>query len=103
MTLFAKRRFGQHFLRDTAILNRIVQLIQPTADDVIIEIGAGTGILTTRLAPHVARLVAVEVDRDCIAVLREALASYPQASVVAGDFLGVDLSSLLLPHLRPGH
>ena len=102
MTLLAKRRFGQHFLRDTAILNRVVQFIQPRTDDVIIEIGAGTGFLTTRLAPHVARLIAVEVDRDCIAALRQALAYYPQASIVAGDILGIDLPSIL-PHLRHGH
>ncbi len=102
MTLIAKRRFGQHFLKDTATLKRIVQLIQPTPGDLIVEIGAGTGVLTTKLAPHVSGLIAVEVDRDCIAALEEALSSYPQAFIVAGDILEVDLSSLLEPHLSSG-
>ncbi len=103
MKAFAKRRFGQHFLRDTVILDRIVQIIRPDTDDLILEIGAGTGILTTKLAPHVSRLVAVEVDADCVAGLREALASYPQVSVVEGDILDIHLASHLIPHLLSKH
>jgi len=56
------RRLGQHFLTDTAILDRIVAAINPAADDVVVEIGPGQGTLTRRLAPVVGHVVAIEKD-----------------------------------------
>jgi 16S rRNA (adenine1518-N6/adenine1519-N6)-dimethyltransferase len=64
-----RRRFGQHFLHDPAIVRRIVEAIAPAADDFIVEIGPGRGVLTRPLAERAARLELVEIDRDLAAAL----------------------------------
>jgi 16S rRNA (adenine1518-N6/adenine1519-N6)-dimethyltransferase len=97
-----KKRFGQHFLRDTGVIDRIVRLIQPSSNDVFLDIGAGGGALSLRLAPGVSRLLAIEIDADCIPPLEEALAPFPSATVIAGDILQLDLKELLSPYLPPG-
>ncbi len=97
----AKKRYGQHFLRDTGTIHRIVGLIGPRPNDLLIEVGAGDGTLSLRLAPRVLRLLAIELDRDLIPVLTSALAAFPNAQVVAADVLKVDLPSLVAPHLNP--
>jgi 16S rRNA (adenine1518-N6/adenine1519-N6)-dimethyltransferase len=65
-------RLGQHFLRDPAILDRIVDALDPHPDDVVLEIGPGEGTLTRRLAPRVRRVVAIEKDRPLVEKLRGA-------------------------------
>lgn len=97
----AKMRLGQHFLRDTGVLDRIVRWIQPSAEDLFLEIGAGDGTLSVRLAPRVHRLLAVEFDRDCIPRLKEALAPFESASVIQGDALKMDYGELLNPQRNP--
>lgn len=96
-----KKRYGQHFLRDTGILDRVVTLIQPGPADLMVEVGAGDGALSRRLAPRVLRLFALELDRDLIPHLRQALAPYSNAQVIEGDALRVDLPAILGPFLRP--
>jgi len=64
-----RKRFGQHFLHDPAIVRRIVEAIAPAADDFIVEIGPGQGVLTRPLAARAARLAAIEIDRDLAAAL----------------------------------
>ncbi|HIC74605.1 MAG TPA: hypothetical protein EYO92_05870, partial [Candidatus Marinimicrobia bacterium] len=59
----AKKRWGQHFLTDTNLLNKLVELINPTREDSILEIGPGGGALTELLAPIVKELVGIEIDR----------------------------------------
>lgn len=98
----AKKRFGQHFLRDTGVLDRILRWMQPGSDDVFLEIGAGTGALSTRLAPQVSRLLAIEVDRDCIPHLQGALSGMESASIISADILQLDLAELVSQHLQPG-
>ncbi|MDR0843347.1 MAG: 16S rRNA (adenine(1518)-N(6)/adenine(1519)-N(6))-dimethyltransferase RsmA [Acidobacteriota bacterium] len=100
-TLVAKKRLGQHFLKDAGLLDRIVRWIAPAPDQVFIEIGAGAGALSTRLAGKVAALAAVELDDDCIPVLEEALAPFDTAVVLHGDILGMDLSTLLAEQMPP--
>jgi 16S rRNA (adenine1518-N6/adenine1519-N6)-dimethyltransferase len=97
-----KKRFGQHFLRDTGVLERIVRWIQPAARDLFLDIGAGDGALSAHLAPRVACLLAIELDRDCISRLEKALASFKSAIIVAGDVLQLDLSGLVARYLQPG-
>jgi 16S rRNA (adenine1518-N6/adenine1519-N6)-dimethyltransferase len=63
------RRLGQHFLTDPRILDRIVEATEPDPRDVVVEIGPGRGTLTRRLAPHVARVIAIERDRSLAAML----------------------------------
>ena len=65
------RALGQHFLRDTGMAYRIVELVAPTARDVVVEIGSGQGALTGLLASAAGRLVALDVDLALAARLRE--------------------------------
>jgi 16S rRNA (adenine1518-N6/adenine1519-N6)-dimethyltransferase len=97
-----KKRFGQHFLRDTGVLERIVRWIQPAPDDIFLDIGAGDGALSKGLAPRVARLLAIEVDADCIPALQKALARFGSATIIAGDILQLDLAELVSHHLQHG-
>lgn len=98
----AKKRFGQHFLRDTGVIDRIVRWIQPAPEDVFAEIGAGTGMLSARLAPGVARLLAIEIDSDCIPQLEQALEPFPHAVILQGDILQLDFPEITAAHLQPG-
>jgi len=98
----AKKRFGQHFLRDTGVIDRIVRWIDPAPADVVVEIGAGDGAISTRLAPKVGRLIAVEIDPDRIPQLEASLAPYPSAVLIPGDFLRIDLDASILPYMQPG-
>jgi 16S rRNA (adenine1518-N6/adenine1519-N6)-dimethyltransferase len=94
-----KKRYGQHFLRDTGIINRIAALIGPAPGDLVLEVGGGDGALSTRIAPHVAKLMVLEIDRDLEFGLREALSPYPKAELVMADVLQADLTTLMAPHL----
>ncbi len=97
-----KKRFGQHFLRDTGVLERIVRWIQPDPNDLFLEIGAGDGALSTRLAERVAHLLAIEVDLDRIPYLENALALFKSAAIISGDVLRLDLIGLVGRYLQPG-
>ncbi|MDM7998287.1 MAG: 16S rRNA (adenine(1518)-N(6)/adenine(1519)-N(6))-dimethyltransferase RsmA [Acidobacteriota bacterium] len=98
----AKKRFGQHFLRDTGVLDRITRWIQPSSGDLFLDIGAGAGALSLRLIPKAARLLSIEIDEDCIPQLQESLSPFPNAVVISGDFLQLKLEDLLAPYLQPG-
>jgi 16S rRNA (adenine1518-N6/adenine1519-N6)-dimethyltransferase len=87
-----RKRFGQHFL-EPVWADKVVKAIAPSPDDLFLEIGPGAGALTLKLAPAVARLIAVEIDRDLIAVLTPRLPG--NASIVSGDVLEADLAALL--------
>jgi len=90
--LKARKRFGQHFL-ESAWVEKLVTALNPSLDDTFIEIGAGRGALTNALAPRVGRIVAVEIDRDLVALLRRSAAA--NVRIVPGDFLDVGLTTLL--------
>jgi len=82
-----QKRFGQHFLSDQRVLDRIVQTINPSESLVIIEIGPGEGVLTLPLAKAGSQVVAVEFDRDLIQPLEKKLSAYPKVQIVRQDFL----------------
>lgn len=90
------RRLGQHFLRDPAILDRIVDALDPGPDDVVLEIGPGEGTLTRRLAPWVRQVIAIEKDRTLVAMLTgaesgERYSPTPEnVTVLEGDALTLD-------------
>jgi 16S rRNA (adenine1518-N6/adenine1519-N6)-dimethyltransferase len=92
----ARKRFGQHFLTDAHYLGRIVAAIDPKPRDCMVEIGPGTGILTTPLACVVEKLHVVEIDRDLAAQLR---AKFPAGNVVVheADALEFDFETLAAP------
>ncbi len=89
-----RKRFGQHFLHDPRVLDRIVETARVGPHDSVIEIGPGTGVLTRRLAARAARLVAIEIDRDLAARLRAELSGSPQVEIIEADVLEVDLAAL---------
>lgn len=91
----AKKSFGQNFLVDTNVLERIVSCVDPGEEDAILEIGPGRGALTRLLAKNAQRVLAIELDRDLLPILREEFAPFPSVEVEQGDVLKVDLAHLL--------
>ena len=87
----AKKRLGQHFLQD-AWADKLITAIDPLRDDRFIEIGPGPGALTLRLAPRVAHLTAIEVDREMVASLGPTLPG--NVTLIHADFLDVDLAAI---------
>ena len=84
------KSFGQNFLIDRSVLNTIVTAAEIKPDDEILEVGAGTGVLTRELAQHARRVVAVEIERDMLALLTETMGSYPNVELMARDLLKFD-------------
>jgi 16S rRNA (adenine1518-N6/adenine1519-N6)-dimethyltransferase len=89
-----KKRFGQHFLISPTVLDGILRLAELTSDDMVLEIGAGTGTLTAAMAGRVRRLLAIELDRDLIVPLRQRFARQPQVEIIHADALHFDLTRL---------
>lgn len=85
-----KKRLGQHFLRSEAIVQKIIDLVKPAKDDIIVEVGPGRGALTPALAESGARVVAVEFDRDLIGYLVGRLKQYENVEILDGDFLSFE-------------
>jgi 16S rRNA (adenine1518-N6/adenine1519-N6)-dimethyltransferase len=89
-----RRALGQHFLRDPGIAHAIVELVAPTASDLVVEIGPGEGALTDELARRSGRLIALEVDRVLLDRLRRRL---PQVEVLEADARTWDYGLLARP------
>ena len=98
--MIPNKRLGQHFLTDRNILQRIVDALEPAPDDVVVEIGAGTGSLTEQLLARGLRVIAIEKDRRLISELRmrNAECGIDGLSIVQGDALRVDWHALIIPH-----
>jgi 16S rRNA (adenine1518-N6/adenine1519-N6)-dimethyltransferase len=92
-----KKRFGQHFLISRTILDGILRLAELTPEDVVVEIGAGTGTLTEAIASRVGRLLALEVDRDLIPPLSQRFAARPHVEIIHADALTFDFAQLPAP------
>ncbi|MBX2807264.1 MAG: 16S rRNA (adenine(1518)-N(6)/adenine(1519)-N(6))-dimethyltransferase, partial [Cellvibrionaceae bacterium] len=90
----ARKRFGQNFLCDQNIIERIVNSIAPNADDNLLEIGPGKGAITAPLISACPRLQVVEIDRDLIPVLLAQFAQYPHFIIYREDVLQFDFSTL---------
>lgn len=91
----AKKRFGQHFLTDAGILNRIVDAAELSAGETVLEIGPGRGSLTAVLAERGARIVAVEVDRDLAPPLRARFEDASRVAIIEADVLEASPGDLL--------
>jgi 16S rRNA (adenine1518-N6/adenine1519-N6)-dimethyltransferase len=89
-----RRALGQHFLRDAGTARAIVDLVAPTAADLVVEIGPGEGALTEQLARRAGRLIALEVDRELIERLRRRL---PTIEIVKADARTWDYGALARP------
>jgi 16S rRNA (adenine1518-N6/adenine1519-N6)-dimethyltransferase len=93
-SLRPKKRFGQHYLISPTVLSGILRLAEVTSDDVVVEIGAGTGNLTDALAGRAGRLLALELDRDLIGPLRQRFADRPHVDIIHTDALTFDFGQL---------
>lgn len=85
-----KKGLGQHLLVDRDALDATVAAADLTLDDAVLEVGAGPGALTVELAMRAGRVVAVEVDREMLPVLREATARFPNVEIINADLLNLD-------------
>lgn len=90
----ARKRFGQHFLHDRSVIDRILRAIDPRAGDKLLEIGPGQGALTYPLLQRCDRLIAVELDRDLVPILEQKSQAYGQLEVINADILEFELSSI---------
>lgn len=89
-----KKKFGQNFLIDTHVLEKIIEAAQITKEDFVLEIGPGIGTMTQYLCEHARRVLAVEIDKNLIPILQETLASYENAEVRQGDILKQDIQAI---------
>jgi len=97
MNPYPLKRLGQHFLKDPRTVQRIVEALAPQPDETIVEIGPGTGALTSALVERAGRVVAVEFDQNLEPLLRERFASAPNFELVMGDALNVDFCAAIQP------
>ena len=93
----AKKSLGQNFLVDESVIARIVREVAPRGDETVIEIGAGRGALTARLAEQSGHLVAIEFDRDLVPLLQEKFGGRENFTLLEADALGVDFCTTIAP------
>lgn len=91
------KRFGQHFLKDKNTIKRIIEALGPHSDETIVEIGPGTGALTTQLIERAGRVIAVEFDNKLTPLLNEQFGSFPNFKLVMGDALTTDFCREIEP------
>ena len=89
-----QKKYGQNFLIDPHVLDKIIAAAEITKDDFVLEIGPGIGTLTQYLAEAAREVVAVEIDSSLIPILEDTLSSYDNVSVINEDVLKVDLKKL---------
>ena len=89
-----QKRFGQNFLIDTHVLERIIEAAQITKDDFVIEIGPGIGTMTQYLAEAAREVAAVEIARSLIPILQDTLQDWDNVTVINEDILKVDVCKL---------
>ncbi len=90
-----QKKFGQNFLIDTHVLNKIIHAADITKDDFVLEIGPGIGTLTQYLCENAREVVAVEIDKMLIPILEDTLSAYDNVTVINQDILKLDLNTLV--------
>ena len=90
-----QKKFGQNFLIDTTVLDRIISSAEITKEDCVLEIGPGIGTMTQYLAERAGSVVAVEIDKALIPILEETLQDYDNVTVINDDILKVDINRLV--------
>ncbi|NDO72005.1 16S rRNA (adenine(1518)-N(6)/adenine(1519)-N(6))-dimethyltransferase RsmA [Schaedlerella arabinosiphila] len=90
-----QKKFGQNFLIDTHVLDKIIRSAEISRDDMVLEIGPGIGTMTQYLACAAGKVIAVEIDRALIPILEDTLEGYDNVRVINGDILKIDLPKLV--------
>ena len=90
-----QKKFGQNFLIDTHVLDKIISAAGITKEDCVLEIGPGIGTMTQYLAEHAGRVVAVEIDTNLLPILDETLKGYDNVTVINNDILKLDINKLV--------
>lgn len=93
-----QKKFGQNFLIDTRVLERIIAQAEITKDDMVLEIGPGIGTMTQYLCENAREVVAVEIDNSLIPILEDTLSEYNNVTVINDDILKVDINKLVEEH-----
>lgn len=93
-----QKSLGQNFLIDGNIVNKIVDSAELDSQDVVLEIGAGIGTLTSALAERVGKVVVIEIDRNLQPILAETLADYDNIEIVIGNALKADFDEIIREH-----
>lgn len=89
-----QKKFGQNFLIDTHVLDKIIRSAEITKDDMVLEIGPGIGTMTQYLACAAGKVIAVEIDKALIPILEDTLSEYDNVRVINEDVLKVDIAKL---------
>ena len=89
-----QKKFGQNFLIDPHVLDKIIGAAGVTKEDMVLEIGPGIGTMTQYLAEAAGKVVAVEIDNNLIPILKETLADYDNITIINEDILKVDIKKL---------
>lgn len=90
-----QKRFGQNFLIDTRVLDKIMDSAEITKDDCVLEIGPGIGTMTQYLAERAGSVVAVEIDKALIPILADTLSAYDNVTIINDDILKVDVNKIV--------
>ena len=90
-----QKKFGQNFLIDTHVLDKIIAESNITKDDCVLEIGPGIGTMTQYLAENAREVVAVEIDKALIPILEDTLSNYDNVTVINDDILKVDINKIV--------
>lgn len=90
-----QKKFGQNFLIDTSVLDRIISASEITKEDCVLEIGPGIGTMTQYLAESAREVIAVEIDKALIPILEDTLSAYNNVTVINDDILKVDINRIV--------
>ena len=93
-----QKKFGQNFLIDGNILDKIIESAQLTKEDCVLEIGPGIGTMTQYLAEKAGEVVAVEIDKNLIPILEDTLSAYSNVMILNEDILKVDINKIVQEH-----
>lgn len=90
-----QKKYGQNFLIDTRVLEKIIHAADITKEDFVLEIGPGIGTMTQYLCEHASRVAAVEIDRNLIPILEDTLSAYGNVEIIQQDILKMDINQLV--------
>ena len=90
-----QKRFGQNFLIDGHVIEKIIKAADITGDDVVLEIGPGIGTMTQDLAEAAGKVYAVEIDKNLLPILDDTLSEYKNVTVINEDILKLDIEELI--------